>query len=355
MSMPARRRFNRTLIIVILALTQGLAGCDTRDPASRGRFNAFDTVIEVTLIGVERRRAAEIIQTLKADIRLMEQAWQASGPGPVSHINQMFNAGTQPFAAPPSVLPLLRLSKTLSQQSDELFNPAIGHLTRAWGFQGRDPDCLRPPSEALIEVVLAKRPSMSDISIDGIRVSSSNQTVKLDFSAIQKGFAIDQAIARLQEFGVHNASINAAGDLRAIGSRDGHPWSVAIRGPKGGGVFATLQISGNEAVFTAGHYKRSFSWQGEVYHENIDPRTGYPAVGTASVTVLHANASTADAAATALFIAGPKDCHRVAKQMGIRYVMLTDKEGRVHMNPAMQARVKLQHSNHRVIISEPLA
>ena len=59
--------------------------------------------------------------------------------------------------------------------------------------------------------------------------------------------------------------------------------------------------------------------------------------------------------ATALFIAGPKDWHRVARQMGIRYVMLTDKEGRVHMNPAMQARVKLQHSNHKVIISEPLA
>ena len=104
MSMLARPRFNRTLIIAILALTLGPAGCDTRDPASRGRFNAFDTVIEVTLIGVERRRAAEIIQTLKADIRLMQQAWRASGPGPVAHVNQMFNAGSQPFAAPPSVL-----------------------------------------------------------------------------------------------------------------------------------------------------------------------------------------------------------------------------------------------------------
>ena len=355
MSMLARPRFNRTLIIALVSLAVGLAGCETRDPVSRGHFNAFDTVIEVTLIGVERRLAAEIIQMLEDDIGLMEKAWRAAGPGPVSHVNRMFNAGTQPFAAPPSVLPLLRLSKTLSHQSDELFNPAIGHLTRAWGFQGRDPDCLRPPSEALIDLVLAKRPSMRDISIDGIRVSSSNQTVKLDFSAIQKGFAIDQAIARLQEFGVHNASVNAAGDLRAIGSRDGHPWSVAIRGPQGGGVFATLQISGNEAAFTAGHYKRSFTWQGEVYHENIDPRTGYPAVGTAAVTVLHPNASTADAAATALFIAGPKDWHRVAKRMGIRYVMLTDNQGRVHMNPAMQARVKLQHSNYKVIISEPLA
>ena len=155
---------------------------------------------------------------------------------------------------------------------------------------------------------------MSDIAIDGFRVSSSKHTVKLDFRGIQKGFAIDQAIARLQELGIHNASISVDGNLRAIGSRDGHPWSVAVRGPEGGGIFATLQILGNEAAFTAGGYQQNFTWEGEVYHDIIDPRTGYPATGTASVTVLHPNASTADAAATALFIAGPKDWHRVAKR-----------------------------------------
>ena len=47
--------------------------------------------------------------------------------------------------------------------------------------------------------------------------------------------------------------------------------------------------------------------------------------------------------------------HRVAKKMGIRYVMLTDSEGRIHMNPAMQARVKLLGSGHEVVVSEPLA
>ena len=342
-------------LIGLLAVLSGLSGCDAKDPVSRGRINAFDTVMEVTLIGVDRQRAAKIIRVLEADLRLMEAAWQASEPGPVSHMNALFNEGAAPFAAPPSVLPLLRLSKTLSEQSEDLFNPTIGHLTRAWGFQGREPECLQPAPEEIIDLIVTARPSMRDITIDGLRVSSRKQTVKLDFSGIQKGFAIDQAIARLQEFGVQNASIDAAGDLRAIGSRAGHPWSVAIRGPEGGGVSATLQISGNEAAFTAGRYKRNFTWEGEVYHEIIDPRTGYPALDTASVTVLHPNASTADAAATALFIAGPKDWHRVARKMGVRYVMLTDNEGRIHMNPAMQARVKLQGSNHKVIISEPLA
>jgi len=354
MSMLAAPRLRGVLTGIALTAVVGIAGCETRDPVSRGRFDAFDTIVNVTLIGVDRQRATEVTRILQADLGLMESAWHAWKGGAVPRMNALFNAGSAPFAAPPSVLPLLRLSKSLSEQSDDLFNPAIGHLFRAWGFQGRPRECLRPARQEIIDLVLAARPNMRDIEIDGFHVSSRNPLVKLDFRAIQKGFAIDQAVARLQELGIQNASINAGGNLRAIGSRDGHPWSVAIRGPGGGGVFATLQISGNEAAFTTSGQQRNFASGGEVYHDVIDPRTGNPAEGTRSVTVLHPNASTADAAATALFIAGPKDWHRVAKKMGIRYVLLTDSTGQVHMNPAMQARVKLQREGHKVIISKPL-
>ena len=310
--------------------------------------------MNVTLIGVDRQRAAEITEILRGDMAIMEQAWHAWEPGPLGRVNQLFNEGSTPFAAPPSMLPLLRLSQQLAAQSDDLFNPAIGHLVRAWGFQGRPAGCMRPPPQDLIDEVVQAKPSMSDITIEGFRIASSNPTVKLDFREIQKGFAIDQAIARLQELGIHNASVSVDGDVRAIGSRDGHPWSVPVRGPEGGGILATLQILGNEAAFTAGDYRNNFTHDGRIYHDIIDPRTGYPADGTAAVTVLHPNASTADAAAHALFVAGPQDWHRVARQMGVRYVMLTDRQGRLHMNPAMQARVRLHSSNREIIISEPL-
>jgi len=270
-------------------------------------------------------------------------------------MNQLFNEGSEPFPAPPSLLPLLRLSQDLAERSENLFNPAIGHLVRAWGFDGDDDACLRPPPADLVDKALEAQPTMADIEIDGIRVSSRNPMVKLDFTAIEQGYAIDQAIARLQDLGIDNASISVDGNVRAIGSRDGHPWKVAIRGPEGGGIVATLKIKGNEAAFTASGYQRNFAWAGEVHHDVLDPRTGYPARGTASVTVLHPNASTADAAATALFVAGPADWHRIAKRMGIRYVMLTDRDGRLHMNPAMKARVTLHRHEREVVISEPLS
>ena len=207
----------------------------------------------------------------------------------------------------------------------------------------------------MIEQVLADQPTMRDVHIDGFRVWSDNQTVRIDLRDIRRGYAIDRAIARLQELGIRSARISIDGNVRAIGSRDGHPWSHAIRGPDGGGVYATLDIKGNEAAFTAGNYQNAFTWEGEEFHDILDPRTGYPAIGTAAVTVLHPNASTADAAATALFVAGPTEWHRLARQLGIRYVMLTDSEGRVHMNPAMKQRIKLHRANREIIISEPLS
>ena len=354
MRMPAST-WSHLLPLGLVVILVALSGCANNDPVSRGRITAFDNRIDITLIGVNRSRAAEITAILEQDLRLMEAAWHAWKSGPVARMNALFNESDKPFAAPPSVLPLLELSQRLAAQSEQLFNPAIGHLIRAWGFQGRSIDCLRPPPDDLIQQAVADNPTMDDIHIDGFRVWSDNQTVKLDFRAIQRGFAVDRAIARLQELGIDNASVSIGGDVTVIGSRDGHPWSIGVRGPAGGGIFATLKLIGSEAAFTAGRYQNNFSWQGEVYHDIIDPRTGYPARGTASVTVLHPNASTADAAASALFVAGPSDWHRLARKMGLRYVMLTDTEGRIYMNPAMRQRVKLHRGTGNVIISEPLS
>lgn len=342
----------RGLIVTFIVFT--FLGCVSNDPVARGQIDAFDTTLDVTLIGVNRSRATEITKVLQRDADAMQQAWRAWGEGPVSRMNLMFNAGSEPFAAPPSVLPLLRLSQDLFERSEGLFNPALGHLYRAWGFQGRPKACLRPPSDDVIDTVVEASPDMDDLSIAGFRVSSTNSLVKLDFRAIQLGFAIDQLIARLQELGIHNASIDSGAGLRAIGSRNGNPWSVPIRGPNGGGLLATLKIEGNEAAFTASAGSNAFTWKGRRYHDLIDPRTGSPATGTTSVTVLHPYASIADVAASALFIAGPADWHRIAKRLGIRYVMLTDDRGRLHMNPAMQARVKLQAHNREIYISDPL-
>ncbi|MDO7666996.1 MAG: FAD:protein FMN transferase, partial [Pseudomonadota bacterium] len=83
----------------------------------------------------------------------------------------------------------------------------------------------------------------------------------------------------------------------------------------------------------------------------IDPRTGLPARDATSVTVLHTNASEADAAATALLVAG-KDWPEIAAAMGIERVMLARPDGQIELSPKMAERVRLINNANPPIIRE---
>lgn len=330
-----------------------VSGCSRQLPSQYFRLLSFGTLVELEIIGVDQRKAREAYQALQEDFDFMHRTWHAWAPGPLGRVNQAIAEG-RTIAAPPSVLPLIRISQKLARQSDYLFDPGIGRLIELWGFHSSELKPHAPPPADAIAALVAKRPSIRDVHIDDFHLSCDNPAVKLDFGAVGKGYGIDRAIEHLKEMGITDAIVNAGGDLRAIGSRAGNPWRIAIRDPDGGGIFALLSVTGDEAVFTSGNYERNFTWQGKLYHHIIDPRTGYPAAGTASVTVLHSDAATADAAATALFIAGPKDWYRIARQMGIKFVLLIDTDGNVYMNPAMQARVELQKPVAHIYISDPL-
>lgn len=336
---------------VLLLLLSG--GCENTEPVYNSRFLAFGTLTDISIVGVSHERSLAATQALEEDFAVMHKSWHAWNPGPLGRTNELLKQD-KAFAAPPSVLGLLVKAKQLANDSEHLFNPAIGRLINLWGFQSDSPECKQPPADESIKLLVGANPSMDDIRIDDFYLRSSNPVVKLDFGAIGKGFGIDMAIQHLRELGIKNAIVNSGGDLRAIGSRSGRPWRIAIRNPSGSGTFGFLHIKGDESVFTSGDYERNYVWEGRTYHHIIDPRTGYPATGTRSITVIHSDATTADAAATALFVAGPAAWHRIAKKMGIKYVLLIDSNGIAHMNPAMQQRVTLMDKHQPLRISPPL-
>jgi len=294
----------------------------------------------------------------------MHRTWHAWHAGSLSRVNAMLAEG-EPFAAAPSVLPLVKRGAELSRLSGGLFNPAIGKLVALWGFAGNEPPKGPPPNDAAIRAILDQHPSMADIRIEGLKMQTRNPAVKLDFGAFAKGYAVDHAIAILREAGIQNAVVNAGGDLRAIGRHGDRPWRIGIRHPHKAGILASVEVEGDESVFTSGDYERYFDWQGTRYDHIIDPRTGYPAQGLSSVTVFARQADLADAAATALFVAGPKmeDWLPVARAMGITGVMLVDEKGGVQITPGIRERLHFEpafepvtdpETPPNVVVSEPL-
>lgn len=345
------RRSGRLIASLLTLLLVGCSGSGAT-PVYTTRFLAFGTLVDLSIVGIERARAERVSELIEQDFAYMHRAWHAWEPGPLGRVNRLI-AEKNAFAAPPSILPLIRRSQALAEQSENRFNPAIGHLVDLWGFHTDSPELRPPPERARIERLVAAAPRMSDLQVEGLLLRSDNPAVKLDFGAIGKGYGIDLAMEHLRELGIVNAILNAGGDLRAIGDRSGQPWRVAVRHPDGG-VLGVIMVSGDESLFTSGDYGRNFTHEGKNYHHIIDPHTGYPAKGARSVTVAHTDAATADAATTALFVAGPADWHRVARRMGIRYVLLVDSEGTLHMNPAMAQRFDLVYEDVEIELSPPL-
>ena len=342
------------LALALTLLAALLSACREETLAYTARFPAFGTLVDLYVVGASLRQAEHVSQAVKRDFAFMNDAWRPDRPGPLYRVNALLPEG-KPFAAPPSVLPLIKEGQAYAEQSQELFNPAIGRILELWGFVPNAPQSHAPPDAARVAELVAARPRMRDIHIEGIRLRCDNPAVSLDFRGFAVGYAIDVAIAHLKEMGVQNAMVSAGGNLRVIGDRAGRPWRATIRRASGGGVFATVDMGGDESLFTTTDYNRTFFFDGKTYHDNLDPRTGYPASGTRSVAVITKSASAAAAAAEALFVAGPTAWHEVAERMAIPYVLLIDRAGNAHMNPAMARRVRLLDQGVAVRLSAPLA
>jgi thiamine biosynthesis lipoprotein len=344
-----------TLLLVGLLLAGLFRFGGTNKNLSQKHFYVFGTLVGITTWGVDEKPANDAINVIATQFQTMHNNWHAWQKSPLTDLNQAIAAGETRTIQETSLLPLLKQAQQLSHQSDGLFNPAIGQLVALWGFHKSDLSNNQPPSAAKIAQLVALEPSMDDIDIEGNRVSSRNQAVQLDFGAFAKGYAVDLMVEQLRQLGVQNAIINAGGNLKAIGSKGDKPWLIGIRHPNGTDVLAAVSVSGEESVMTSGNYERFFEEQGVRYSHIIDPRHGYPTQGIASVTVLDKSGALADAASTALMVAGLPDWHRIARQMGIKYVMLMDEAGTVYVNPAMAARVQFPPDKKpKVVVSEPL-
>jgi thiamine biosynthesis lipoprotein len=92
-------------------------------------------------------------------------------------------------------------------------------------------------------------------------------------------------------------------------------------------------------VVTSGDYERYFEFEGRRYQHIIDPRSGYPVRHTASVTVVHTDPILADAAATALVVAGIAEFDQTCAELGIQQAILIDSTGELRLTAGMKRRV----------------
>lgn len=346
--------FYLTLISVLF-----LYGCDSpgqnenTDSLTPNKFQhsilSFGTIIDVTVITDKATLAQQAFTTLDDDFKYWHRAWNPWAQGPLSRVNSLIPTKAA-FSLPLHLIPLIRQSQDYYQQSEGLFNPAIGQLINLWRFHEHKKTDKQPPEQKQIQALVALNPNMQNLTLNSIQLKSDNEKVQLNFGAFAKGYAIQRSIKTLNNLGIKHAVINAGGDLKVLGQHNDRAWRIGIRDPRDKNtIVASIEASDNESVFTSGDYERYFTFNNKRYNHILDPRTGYSADLSQSVTVIDNDAGLADAAATALFVAGPEHWHRIAKKMGIKFVMLIAANGDIHMNPAMAKRIQLNNRHHSTV------
>ncbi len=322
-----------------------LSGCGPSAPWRQESF-VFGTRVELLIAGVPEAKALAAGSQVLAEFDRLHRTYHAWQPSALSALNAAIAAG-KPMEVSLEFASCIRQLQQLAADSNYLFDPGIGRLIALWGFHS-DEFKARLPDETALAALTKQRPSIADIQLDGLRVTSRNPAVALDFGGYLKGVALDRAAQILRTAGIHNALINIGGNVMALGTKNGVPWRVGIQHPRpatvGGAPLASLELRDGEALGTSGDYYRFFEINGRRYCHLLDPRTGYPAMGTQSVTILIPPGVTAgmrsDVLSKPLFVAGDAWL-RQASKLNVIAALKVGAGGTVIATPAMRSRLKM--------------
>jgi thiamine biosynthesis lipoprotein len=269
-----------TALLTSFILALAALGCGNAPSWHKTTFLYFDTVCEVQVFCPRSVyiHAREDIDRIFADI------------------DRVFAPGKKEYSTP-EVRALFALALEIHRRSQGCFDITVAPLSELWGFHGGP---LRIPTPEAQRAAL-QHVGMTKIKFDetGLSVPAS---MALDWGGIAKGYGIDQAAQALKARGIARGFLNAGGDMFCWGSNpQGRPWQIGIKHPREEGYAGVLSIRDLGAA-TTGDYQRYFMQKGVRYHHVFDPRTGFPARGKQSVTVVGPETSLCDALSTALFV-----------------------------------------------------
>ncbi len=329
---------------IFLAIFSFLLTASCSQPKSQvfsDHFFTFGTDISVSIFTHDKDLAAKGFTAIRSKFKELNSKLHPWNPGELNSLNRAI-AASKKIQISPFLINLIQAGQRFNTQSAGLFDPAIGSLVKLWKFDQAANIHTSIPSASEIANITSQRPSIADVVIDpNGYIHCENDLVRLDFGGFAKGYAADSAIKILEDLGISNAIVNAGGDLKSIGNKDGTAWMIGIRDPFSNSAIASVAINSKLSVFTSGNYERFFKKDGKTFHHIINPETGFPTTLMASVTVIHDSGILADAAATALFVAGPDRWQQIAKSLGVNKVMLITSKKEIILTPEMDKQLTI--------------
>jgi thiamine biosynthesis lipoprotein len=223
-------------------------------------------------------------------------------------------------------------SMEISEITNGAFDITAGPMVNAWGF---GPEERKKMTQEIVDS-LKNITGYQKINLVNGRIEKENPNMKLDMSAVAKGYTCDLIGNFLAEKGCENYMVEIGGEVVALGKNEkGRVWTIGISKPDEMAFFASTDLQAKvtlpeNALATSGNYRNFYVDDGKKYAHTIDPKTGYPVQHSLlSATVLADNCMDADAFATAFMVLGLEKSIEIASKMpGLKvYFIYADGEG----------------------------
>jgi len=238
----------------------------------------------------EVRRLDEMLSNYRAD-----SDW--------SEVNR--HAAEKPVKVSPEMFQLLLDCVAYSRESEGAFDISVGPLMKVWGFYKGSGHL---PHRAEVAAALPNV-GYRHIHLDAAAgtVWFDRSGVELDPGGIGKGYAVDRMVDVLRQRGFQIALVAASdSSIYGMGAPPTEPkgWRVDIKDPRNPRRTAAEAFLKDMSLSTSGSYEKFFRAEGRIYAHIMDPRTGYPAQGSLSVSVMAPRTIDSEAWAKPYFVNG---------------------------------------------------
>ena len=285
-----RRAFLLGGLVVLLAGCQG--GSETFSGQTMGTYFAIQ--FDSSACSIDQARLQQ---------RLVEINKSMSTYDPSSEISVINDATTTQHSISDDLETVLKAAVQLHELSVGAFDPTIGPLVDLWGFGAPEQSGIPTPAQ---QTEVADRIGIGHISLRRGTLWKRHSDVRLDLSAVAKGYAVDALSEILRASGCSNYMVDIGGEIYVSGKspRD-TPWRLGIETPNAeqlGSSQAVVRLT-DMAIATSGDYRNFRVVDGQRVDHVFDPRTAKPSTSkVVSATVLHPSTMMADGFATTFMV-----------------------------------------------------
>lgn len=309
----------------VLTMIMALSSATQRHGRTNNLFisnyeNVLGTSMEIKIAADAEQHAVEAEDAALAEVDRLNKT--LSGYDSSSEFSQWLKADKKPITVSPELYEVLSLFEQWRSKSSGALDASAETISEVWRDAARQNQLPSPTKIAnSVAVVRQQHYILNKQNHTAERLSNA----PLILNSFAKSYIMNKAAnVAMAKPGVTGLVVNIGGDILVRGD---HIEQILVSNPKADAEndppLTRIQIS-NKTIATSGNYRRGEYINGKWYSHIVDPRTGIPASGIISATVIADKATDAGALATALNVLGSQEGRELVSSVpGAEYMLIT--------------------------------